>query len=73
MILLIEILSIIVPLIVTFLLYLIYYYVFIIGYVKRVKKAIDNKEFNKVAVMKNIALKKQPIRMDFLFRKYGVH
>ena len=47
---------------VTYAIYRIYYYFFVVGYFTRLKKAIDNGETLKAEWMKHNALKKQPKR-----------
>jgi|AGTN01.2.fsa_nt_gi hypothetical protein len=72
MILLVDLLTVLISLAITCLLYLIYYLVFIYGYIKRIKLAVNNGENENAIRMKEIALKKQPKRMRKLLLKHGL-
>lgn len=72
MVFLLDALSIVIPLIITFLLYKIYYLIFVAGYLKKIKQAEENGEDEKAAKMKALALRRQPKRMNRLFKKCGI-
>ena len=73
MIFLLDCLRTILPVVAAFVLYVIYCRLHIEGYVKRIKIAFDNNEQEKAEMMREIALKKQPIKMPSLLIKYGLN
>jgi len=72
MIFLLDLLSIVIPLVITFILYRIYYKLFIGRYIKKIRQAKENGEDEKAAKMKALALKRQPKRMKLLLKKYEI-
>ena len=72
MIFLVDLLNILIPLAFTFLLFAVYYWLFINGYIKRIQKAIRNGENEKADQMIHLAMKKQPKRMYKLLLKHGL-
>lgn len=72
MVFLIDSITVIIPLLITYALYRVYYQIFIMGYIKRIKKALDDGETEKAEQMKQYALKKQPKKMHRILTKYGV-
>ncbi len=58
--------------VVTYGLYYLYRRIFIEGYVKKIKKAIDDNDMEKAEKMKAVALKRQPNRIPALLVKYKI-
>lgn len=73
MILLIDLLTIVISLVITYAMYRIYHEIFIRGFINKIKKTIISGDVEKVEVMKEYALKKQPKKMSKLFKKYGIY
>lgn len=72
MILLIDVAIIISSIVATLLLYILYYQIFIIGYIRRIQKEIAKGNIEKANKMKSHAIRKQPKRMKSLFKKYDI-
>ncbi len=72
MIFLLDFLAIILPAVVTYGLYYLYRRLFIEGYVKKIKKAIDDNDMEKADRMKAVALKRQPNKIPPLLVKYKI-
>lgn len=70
MVFLLDFLTVVIPLIITFVLYKLYYKVFIKGYVKKIKRLIENGETEKAEKMKDLALKRQPKKMERLLKQF---
>ena len=73
MVSLIDFFTLLIPAVIIYAVYRVYYQVFIIGYIKRIKKAIETGEYEKAEQMKQKALKRQPKRMTRLFPKHGIN
>lgn len=63
MILLLDVMAIIVPLIITVLVYIVCYQLSIKRYVRKIKNVVENGEHVKAVNMKRIAMSKQPNKM----------
>jgi mannose/fructose/N-acetylgalactosamine-specific phosphotransferase system component IIC len=72
MVFLLDFLTIAIPLVITIVLFRLYYTIFIKGYLKRMKQAEENGNVEKVAKMKAVAIKRQPKRMKLLLKKYEI-
>lgn len=72
MIFLIDFLTVLIPAIITVLLYFAYYKIFVIGYIKKITAAIECGDYDTAQKLKQNALKRQPQRMKRLFQKYGI-
>lgn len=68
MLLFIDLVALVIPVAVTALLYALYYHLIIKGYVRRIKKAMDNGEYDKAAKMRRYAMNKQPRKMYRLLK-----
>jgi hypothetical protein len=73
MVILIDILTIIISLVITYALYWIYKKITIIRFINKIKKAIGIGDKEKAEKMKEYALQKQPKKMNSLFNKYGIN
>lgn len=69
MVFLLDFLTLVFPLIITFVLYKLYYKVFIKGYVKKIKQADEDGEAAKAERMRALALKRQPKKMKRLLKQ----
>ena len=72
MVFLVDTLTLIIAGAVTFALYKIYYSIFVLGYLKRMKKAVERGNIEKVTKMKGIALRRQPKKTKRLFEKFDI-
>ena len=72
MVSLVDLGTILIALSFTLLVYLLYYQIFIIRYINRIKLAVRNGEAEKARILIENALRKQPKRMARLLQKYGI-
>ena len=73
MIILIDILTVVVPLIVVISLYLLYNKLFVNRYLRKMEQAIKNGEMEKAVKMKTKVLKLQPGATRRFFKKHGIN
>ena len=72
MVLLIDVITILIPLLITFCIYRIYNSIIVNRYISHLKKAIESGDLDKVKKMKQNALAKQPKKMTRIFLKHGI-
>ncbi len=72
MIILFDIFVIIVALVFTGLLYMLYYKIFIIGYINKIIIIKQNSETERFEKLMNNAISKQPKKMEKLLNKYKI-